>query len=251
MAKKTTTNKKEVASAVEKAPTSLVVAWVGIGLLITIILVGVVIGPLRLKQSATEAPSVEMSLLEKIGRHIAIPTDEDPTIARVEDVESMRQNNPTFYENASEGDALVVWSNLAVLYSEDKDLVLSVLPLELGSADKVIVEKKDEAEIAVDLLKNEQELVKIEVLNGTYVAGLARVANDSLEEQGFTTMRPRDARHKGYEKSIIIKRIDQDLPEIMSLLQEQFGAEVVDLPEAETIINGDIIVILGSNYPLE
>jgi len=236
---------------VEKASTPLIVAWVGIGLLITIILVGVVIGPFRAKPVEKETAVAELSLVERIGRHIAIPQEEEPTIARVEDLESMRQNNPTFYENASEGDALVVWSNLAVLYSEDKDLVLAVLPLELGSSDKVIVEKKDEAQVAVDLLKNEQELAKIEVLNGTYSAGLARVASNVLEEKGFTTLRPRDARRKGYEKSIIIKRIDQELPETLQMLQELFGADVVDLPEAETVVNGDIIVILGSNYPLE
>jgi len=229
----------------------LVIAWVGIGLLISVILAGLVVGAVGVEPTDKKADLANLTLVERVSRHISTPQGEEPTVATVEDPEAMRQNNPSFYEKASEGDVLLIWSQMAVLYSPDQDLVLSVLPLNLGSSGSVLPDEQDEEVLAADLLKKEQELAKIEVLNGTFTPSLAREVSDELELAGFATLRPRDARQKGYANTLIIKRIDVELPETIRILQEMTGGVVEELPAVETVVNGDIIIIIGADYQNE
>ena len=255
MKKKASTRKKveekDECESMRFWSTPLLVAWVGIGILISVIIVGMILGSFELKPSGSEpveGVAQELTLVERLGAHISIPEDEEPTIATVEDPEAMRQNNPGFYKKASEGDQLVVWSSLAVLYSPDKDLILAVLPLNVGQVVDGEVIEEPVVIMEEDPLKKEQELAKVEVLNGTRKAGLARTVSDLLEEEGFTTQRPRDARRKGYEETLVIKNADLDLPESIKALVDLLNAEIAELPEHETVATGDIIVILGSDY---
>ncbi len=235
--------------------TPLVVAWVGIGLLISIILAGMIVGSLGINSADEASPDLEgLTLVQKVARHVSIPEGEEPTVATVEDADEMRQNNPAFYAEAQNGDQLLVWSNVVVLYSESRDLVLNVLPLDIGSVETIqpenveVSEEVDEEAMAAELLQKEQELAKIEVRNGTRTPLLARNVSDALELEGFATLRPRDARQKGYEKTLIVKLTDEELPETLRFLKEYLNAEVVELPEVETSVEGDVLIIIGANY---
>lgn len=255
MATKQTRTKKETQVETRSTSTPLAIAWIGIGLLITIILVGLALKSVRVKPAAEKekpAPSAELTPVQKIGRHLAVPQGENPTIAVIDDPDAMRQNNPTFYEMARVGDILAIWPNLAVLYSVEQDIILAVLPLEIGSSPDAVMETKiSDEEMAASVLAEEQKTLKIEVLNGTNFPGLARTASDALEEEGFTTLRPRDARVKNYATTAVVVRTDAEIPETLKFLKDYFGVDATELPEAETVVNGDIVIILGADYQAE
>lgn len=75
-------------------------------------------------------------VIQKLKRHMMILGDVEPTVAQVVDVEALKSKN-TFYENAENGDYLVITPLRAVLYSEKKDLILDVVPVQLTPPEQV------------------------------------------------------------------------------------------------------------------
>lgn len=76
------------------------------------------------------------SIRQKLGRHIILPQDEDPTIATVTDVEALKKTQ-AFFNNAQNGDKLIVYSGAkkAIIYSPERDILVNVgaLVLDEGS----------------------------------------------------------------------------------------------------------------------
>lgn len=69
-------------------------------------------------------------VIEKVRRHIDIPTDPQPTVATIVDVERLREASP-FYAKADNGDHLVVTQNRAILYDPDRDIIIDVAPVTI------------------------------------------------------------------------------------------------------------------------
>lgn len=191
------------------------------------------------------------TLVERVGKHIYINLDEVPTVATVQDPESLRQTNPAFYENVKVGDRLLIWSDKAVLYSETEDKILSVLPIDLlmqQTAPPTISTTTAE-EPAVDAEEPlAEEAATIEIRNGTFTPGLAKNLADKLNAAGLETLKPRDAVAKNYAKTIIINLSDKPLTATLEKIKGLVNAEVQDLPSIETNANSDLLIIIGSDY---
>lgn len=71
-------------------------------------------------------------ILNKVKRHMVLPTDIEPTVATIVDVKTLREQN-AFYNKAENGDYLIVTSDRAILYDPDKDVILDVVPVQLQS----------------------------------------------------------------------------------------------------------------------
>lgn len=82
-------------------------------------------------QQAVEEKSKE--LLDKVGKLIILPTDEEPTIATVTDLKPL-QDQP-FFKNAKLGDKVLIYSvsKKAVLYREDQNIVVEVAPINFDN----------------------------------------------------------------------------------------------------------------------
>lgn len=192
------------------------------------------------------------TLEQKVARHIRVDQDEAPTIATVQDPESLRKENPDFYRHASVGDRLLIWSDMAVLYSEKDDIILGVLPVgavgEQAQENEVSPESTTSSEPE---LRQGIDTISVEVRNGTRTPGVAKSVSDALNEQGWVTLRPRDANTKGYEKTLVaIVTQNASTTALAPLLATDIGAEIVDnVPESEYGITGDILVIVGTDYP--
>lgn len=72
-------------------------------------------------------------IIDKVSRHIVLPTDVEPTVATIADVETLRQRN-AFYSKAENGDHLIVTPDRAILYDPDKDIILDVAPVQIQPA---------------------------------------------------------------------------------------------------------------------
>jgi hypothetical protein len=66
--------------------------------------------------------------LEKLEKLMLLP-DENPTMATIVDIDALRQDNPTFYANAQEGDLLIIYSEKAILYRESENKIINVAPV--------------------------------------------------------------------------------------------------------------------------
>lgn len=81
-------------------------------------------------QNVDSKESVNLQkLLKKVGEHIILPPDEEPTVATVSDPEKIR--NQPFFTNTKEGDRLLIYlqARRAYLYRPSEDKLVEVAPL--------------------------------------------------------------------------------------------------------------------------
>ena len=54
-------------------------------------------------------------ILTRIAKHIKLPTKEPEAVVRVQDADTLKKQND-FYSNVKEGDYVIIYSNLAIIY---------------------------------------------------------------------------------------------------------------------------------------
>jgi len=85
-----------------------------------------------LKDPNTANQQVINEVVKKVGRHILLPTGEQPTLASITDVNKVK--GQPFFANAQNGDKVLVYTQArkAFLYRPDKDIIIEVAPLNVG-----------------------------------------------------------------------------------------------------------------------
>lgn len=78
--------------------------------------------------------SESRALVAQIGRLIALPENEEPTIAIVSDPELLKSQ--PFFANSKKGDRLLIYPNAkkAILYDPEVDKIIEVAPVVIGAA---------------------------------------------------------------------------------------------------------------------
>lgn len=69
-------------------------------------------------------------IVERVRGLIDIADDVTPTVATIVDVEKLRAQNP-FYDNASNGDYLIVTPTRAILFDADRGVIIDVVPVQI------------------------------------------------------------------------------------------------------------------------
>lgn len=215
-------------------------ALAGIGFSLSLMFAGLlfVFFSLQAHNAALRDVQIE-TLIDRVSRHIVTNQFEQPLVATVQDPAALKQTNPNFYKYAQVGSRLLIWSDQAILYSIQHDLILGVLPL--GAAASKQTDKSH-------AIAQEKEQATLEVRNGTFVPRLAQNFSDLLQKEGYQTMSPRDAAKKSYEKTLIINVSNQEYPETIKHLISLTGGELQDSLIAETNVKGDILIVLGNDY---
>jgi len=72
-------------------------------------------------------------IIRKVKRHMVVEEAVEPTVATIVDVEALRLRNP-FYNKAENGDFLIVTPERAILYNEQRDVILDVVPVQIQAA---------------------------------------------------------------------------------------------------------------------
>lgn len=70
------------------------------------------------------------TVVDRVKKLMAIDTSVEPTVATIVDVEKLRQQNP-FYNKAENGDFLIVTQTRAILYREEDNMILDVVPVQI------------------------------------------------------------------------------------------------------------------------
>lgn len=69
-------------------------------------------------------------IVERVRSLIDIPEDVVPTVATIVDVEKLRAQN-AFYNKAENGDYLVVTPTRAILFDDDRGVIVDVVPVQI------------------------------------------------------------------------------------------------------------------------
>ncbi len=70
------------------------------------------------------------SVVERVQKLMNIDVSVEPTVATIVDVEKLREQNP-FYDKAENGDFLIVTPTRAILYREEENIILDVVPVQI------------------------------------------------------------------------------------------------------------------------
>lgn len=82
-----------------------------------------------------ENAKIAQEVIASVSKFYELPTDVNPTVATIVDVEALRTQNP-FYSKAENGDVLVITQERAILYSIRKNMILDVVPVQLEAAQE-------------------------------------------------------------------------------------------------------------------
>ncbi len=88
----------------------------------------------KLKHPDVLAKAETQSLVEKVSKHVKLPTGEQPTVATVSDVSKL--SNQTFFAGAKNGDKVLIYTNAkkAILYRPSEDKIINYAPLNVNNA---------------------------------------------------------------------------------------------------------------------
>ena len=89
---------------------------------------------LGLPKGSVEVQTENQLLIDEVGKLIALPTDEKPTIATITDVEKVKDQ--VFFRNAQNGDKVLIYVNAkkAILYRQSQKKVIEVGPINISQA---------------------------------------------------------------------------------------------------------------------
>lgn len=71
-----------------------------------------------------------------VGKLYQLPTDEEPTVAQIQDKEKLKDQ--TFFKNAENGDYILIYTNakLALLYREKENKLINVGPITISDTSQ-------------------------------------------------------------------------------------------------------------------
>ena len=85
----------------------------------------------KIRESTQEnAGEVAKRVLNSVRQLIDVPEEPEPTVATIVDVNRLRETS-TFYENAENGDHLIITENRAILYDPDRNIIIDVVPVRI------------------------------------------------------------------------------------------------------------------------
>lgn len=192
------------------------------------------------------------NVIEKVKKHIVVNEDEAPYVATISNIDMVKAKSPLFYKNAEQGDKVLIWSDMAVVYSERKDKLVAVttaLPPTYVGSTSTEEELQTEEEAAL-------ETATVEIRNGSRIAGEAsRLQNALSDVETIEVTRIGDALSI-YEGLRFIIQTEKEVGPMVDEILVARGYESVDeaagqfvststMPIGEIPSDADIVVFIG------
>lgn len=76
-------------------------------------------------QNAAETSRV----LGALGEAMLLPSDKQPTVAKVEDIEALKRSNAYFYKDIAQGDYLILYDDRAIIFRLSTKQIINVAPI--------------------------------------------------------------------------------------------------------------------------
>ena len=185
-------------------------------------------------QAAQEAAKEDVKkLIETIGKLIAVPKDETPTVATVTDTEKLKSS--PFFINAQKGDRVLIYTTAkkAILYRPAENKIIEVGPISIGTPSGTLV----------------PEATNIVLYNGTSVTGLTKKYEAELKTivKGAVIVDRDNATDRELAKTIIVD-LKKDKQSKVAELAASLGIEVSEMPKGEVVPkSGDFLIIVGTD----
>lgn len=194
-------------------------------------------------------PAQPQTLVDKIKKHLIVSETDVPYIATITNVDLVKEKNPDFYADASDGDKVIVWKDRAVIYSESKDLIVAVAtakPLLVSPSSDMPADSANTSTPAVsDGTTQQIASTTIEIRNGSRKNGAAKILKTLLEASGLHIDTVGDA-GAAYTGTQIIDLSQGKVPAVLDLiLKSTSGTMATVLPDKERPTTAQVLIIIG------
>lgn len=195
-----------------------------------------------LKNPVLENQMETQNLIDKVGKLIELPKDEEPTVATVSDVKKLKSQ--AFFANAQNGDKVLIYQKAkkAVLYRPSTNKIIEFGPINLGSSEQ----NSASPSAVVSQVPVDQE-IKLVLRNGTKTVGLASTVEKDIKRKAsnIIVVTKDNASKQDYTKTLVIDLKGNNSAGVAQVA-ELVGGEVGKLPTGEVKpADADILVILG------
>ncbi|MBU2025897.1 MAG: hypothetical protein ABIC19_01745 [Patescibacteria group bacterium] len=175
-------------------------------------------------------------MLEKVSRHIVIPSDEEPIIADISDPESLVKQE-SFYENAKRGDKIIVYEKArkAIIYRPDEDKLINVGPIYIEDNENSAVSIQDLEEASLEIRNADKDSSRADEL----VEELEAIEKFKITGQG-------EASGEDYQGYTLIDLSNGQKPGAVNFLKQRLETEAAkELPRGEPGSKADVLIIVG------
>ncbi len=83
------------------------------------------------KQIQQQSTDQDQEVLKHLKSIFLLPEDVTPTMAVITDVSIVQKKDPQFFANAKNGDRLILYPNLAIIYDDKANKIIHIGPLQV------------------------------------------------------------------------------------------------------------------------
>lgn len=183
----------------------------------------------KIKATQVASSGEGLSPIEKLNKHMLLPQAQSAQVSTIENAKDLKQND-TFFEYAENGDLLVQFPNLEIIYNNTADVIINA-------------RTKNTGQVAGAEARALQGAINLEIRNGAGVAGLAsKTANTFTGVKEYVVKTVGNASKSDYAKTVVVNLSGKDV----SGLEKQFNTKAVTvLPTGEAVSDADVVIIMG------
>lgn len=173
-----------------------------------------------------------------VERHILLPEGQTPTIATVQDAESLVKQQP-FFANTRNGDVVLVYADKVFVYSPERDQLVNVGPLYFQNQQGEPIPPPAPTPAPAPVT----DKTTLDIRNGSKTAGVAQTLSQDLGASGdYEVVNTANAANTDYAGTVLVNLGGKDVSD----LEARFGVSAVDsLPEGEASSAADVVIIIG------
>jgi len=199
----------------------------------------------QLKNPTDRAKKEAQQLLVKVRKLMVLP-NEEPTVATVADVETLKKSQP-FFQDAADGDKVLIFqaAKKAVIYRPSTNVIINVAPLVIGDGQGNPASPSSQLASG----SSQGQVLKIALRNGTGVTGITKKLEDELKAkmQNITIVEKDNAQRQDYEKTVVIVLSDTLSKTFVQQLANELSASLSALPFDELKPDADLLIIAGKD----
>lgn len=177
-------------------------------------------------------------LVIEVGKFMALPTGESPTVATVTDVEKLKKQ--PLFAKAANGDKLLIYSEAkkAILYRPNEEKVIDVVAVNIGGVATSITPV---VAAATEVIRH-----SIALYNGTKVDGVTSQAESTLKVKfpNIDIVSKENAKSNTYTRTLVID-IKGNQQKVAEQMATTLSGQVGKLPPGELRPQADFLIIVG------
>ena len=177
-------------------------------------------------------------LIEKIGKLVLLPADEEPILATVTDKEKLKEQ--PLFAKAENGDKILIYAKAqkAYIYSPSKEMLVDVVSENIGGSQTIITGMSADNPLNVALV------------NGSTTNGATNTLEQRIKDNnivGLQVVSKATAKSSNYAKTLVIDlsgKWKTQADQLAALLNGQVATESAEIKPS----NADVMVIIGADF---